>query len=114
MQHQRPPSICERLQVPPQPPLPATKLGIALASLHQQPIQGMRIALTETTNGWYLWCGELSDAADFFAPLHTEHVQDFLPAVLDYLDLPPGYRFIIDNNNYEDVWFDGALLEPQK
>lgn len=33
-----------------------------------------------------------------------------LPEVLPYLELPPGYRFIIDGKGYEDVWFDESLL----
>lgn len=71
----------------------------------------MRIAPTETTNGWYIWCGELSDADDFFAPPHLEHLGEYLPAAVEYLNLPPGYRFPIDSANYENVWLDARLLE---
>lgn len=39
-----------------------------------------------------------------------EHLGDVLPEVLAYLDLPPGYRLIVDRNGYEDVWFDAQLL----
>lgn len=74
----------------------------------------MRIAPTETTSGWYIWCGDLSEADDFFSPLHVEHLKEYLPAVVEYLDLPPGYRFLIDDANYEDVWFDASLLEQPK
>lgn len=37
-------------------------------------------------------------------------IQKYLPEVKKYLDLPPGYRFLIDGNNYEDVWFEAELL----
>jgi len=74
------------------------------------PIHGMRTPPIGTTNGWYIWCGDLSDADDFFAPLHVDHIGDYLPAVAEYLDLPPGYRFLIDGMGYEDVWFDANLL----
>jgi hypothetical protein len=36
-----------------------------------------------------------------------------LPLVVDFLDLPPGYRFVIDDNGYKDVWFDAAILTGQ-
>ena len=85
-------------------------MGLALGTLAASPIQGLRVPPTETTNGWYIWCGERSDADDFFQPLCFEHMAEYLPEVLPYLDLPPGYRFIIDNKGYEDVWFDNRLL----
>ncbi|MFG6489899.1 hypothetical protein ACG04R_24700 [Roseateles sp. BYS78W] len=111
MKTSRTQTICEWAQVQPQSPLPCSKVGLAMSSLKRQPIHGMRIAPTETTNGWYIWCGDLSDADDFFSPLHVEHLDEHLPAAAEYLDLPPGYRFLIDGANYEDVWFDASLLE---
>jgi len=79
--------------------------------MEQGPIHGLRYPETDDMSGWFIWCGELSTAEDFFSPLHVEHVTDHLPAVMEYLDLPPGYRFLIDGNDFEDVWFDEALLE---
>ncbi|GAB4060889.1 immunity protein Imm33 domain-containing protein [Uliginosibacterium sediminicola] len=105
-------SVCERKGEKPQSPRPLSKVGIALSTLGKQPINGLRHKPTDTTNGWYLWCGhEFSEDPDFFSPLHVEHLSDKLPEVLDYLELPPGYRFLIDRKNYEDVWFDPSLLE---
>lgn len=105
-------SICEWVQVQPLSPVAGSKVGLAISSLKQLPVHGMRIPPTEKTNGWYIWCGELSNDADFFSPLHVEHLAKYVPAAVEYLDLPPGYRFIIDGANYEDVWFDANLLEP--
>ena len=102
-------SVCEWANAQPQPPLPNSKVGIAVSTLSRQPIHGLRIPPTDTTNGWYIWCGERSDDPDFFAPLHVEHLPEYLPAVVEYLDLSPGYRFVIDGANYEDVWFDQSL-----
>jgi len=39
----------------------------------------------------------------------VEHLPEYLPEALRYLDLPPGYRFQIDRSGYEDVWFDPVL-----
>lgn len=104
--------ICTRYNITPQKPPAGSKLGIALGTLGQLPIHGLRLPETMAANGWYVWCGESeqSTAEDFYSPLHIEHVADYLPIIEPYLSLPPGYRFIIDNRGYEDVWFDSALL----
>jgi hypothetical protein len=105
-------TVCEWANAEPLAPVAGSKLGIALSTLGKSPIHGLRQAPTETTNGWYIWCGEISAAPDFFAPLHVEHMSEYLPEALKYLELPPGYRFLIDGSNYEDVWFDEAVLKP--
>ena len=106
--------VCEWVGALPQPPRPLSKLGLALSTLGQKPIHGLRLQPTETTNGWYVWCGgEMSDNQDFFSPLHVEHIKEHLPAAVEYLNLPPGYRFLIDGENFEDVWFDASLLEQK-
>ncbi len=105
-------TVCEWAQATPLAPAPHTKVGLALASLGKLPINGLRHEPTTTTNGWYIWCGtDLSSEPDFFAPLHIEHIHDYLPQVVKYLELPPGYRFLTDGQDYEDVWFDVSLLD---
>jgi hypothetical protein len=103
--------ICERLGAEQLIPEAGSKLGLALITLGRMPIRGDRCPPENGTNGWYIWCGDQwSDDPNFYAPLHVEHLEEMLPLVLRYLDLPPGYRFIIDDKGYEDVWFDEALL----
>jgi len=104
-------SICEWQGVPPQKPEVGSKVGIALSTLGQVPINGLRCKEENGTNGWYIWCGsEMSTSPDFFSPLHIEHLKSYLPQVEEYLDLPTGYRFLLDGENYEDVWFEPELL----
>jgi len=104
-------TVCEWAGVKPSEPLVGTKLGIALSTLGKEPINGLRHEEENGTNGWYIWCGEeQSNDPDFFSPLHVEHISKYLPQVQEYLSLPAGYRFLIDGNNYEDVWFDSELL----
>ena len=111
MKIKREQTVCEWKGVEPVIPEAGSKLGIALETLGQIPINGMRLNEENGTNGWYIWCGEeMSKADDFFSPLHIEHISEYLPEVEEYLELPPGYRFLIDGNNYEDVWYDGELL----
>jgi hypothetical protein len=104
--------ICKRVGAIPLKPNPESKLGIAISTLGKLPINGLRHKATASSCGWYLWCGtELSDAPNFFSPIHVEHLSEYLPSSIQYLDLPPGFRFLIDNNGHEDVWFEEALLE---
>ena len=75
------------------------------------PINGLRHPPEGNTTGWYIWAGEeLSDAPDFFKPLHVEHLDEWCPLVKKYLGLAPGWRFLIAGE-YEDVWFDATLLK---
>jgi len=74
------------------------------------PINGLRHPPENGTTGWYIWAGDYSEANDFFQPLHINHLIEMYPDLLKYLGLPPGYRFQIDNNKYEDVWEDKSLL----
>ncbi len=87
------------------------KVGIARNVLEGlQPLNALRHAPEGDTSGWYIWAGEeLSDAPDFFVPLHISHLADWCPQILPYLGLPPGWRVLLAPG-YEDVWFDGDLL----
>lgn len=102
--------ICSKYGSPTVFPDAASKLGIALATLQRIPITACRIHPENGTNGWYIHGGEYSDDADFYQPLHTSHLAELLPQVLPYLALAPGYRFIIDDEGYEDVWYDPNVL----
>lgn len=110
MKIKREQSVCEWIGVKPMKLDAGTKIGIALSTIGKQPINGLRHNPENGTNGWYIWCGEkFSWEEDFFSPLHVEHIDEYLPEIKEYLDLPPGYRFLIDDKNYEDVWFDEDL-----
>jgi hypothetical protein len=89
----------------------ALKVGLALATLGKAPVNGLRHPPTGDTTGWYLWAGEeLEQRDDFFQPVHVEHLSELLPQVLPYLDLGPGWRFLVADGQ-EEVWFDASLLD---
>ncbi len=100
-------------------PCPAVmddKVGIARnIKTGQVPINGVRCLPENGTSGWYIWAGEtMPDDADFFVPLHLSHLGDWCPDVLPYLELPPGWRFLIAPG-HEDVWFDPQVdLSPTR
>jgi hypothetical protein len=74
------------------------------------PINGLRHPQEGDTTGWYIWAGEdFSTDDDFFVPLHVKHLEEWCPAVIKYLGLAPGWRFLLAND-YEDVWQDLSLL----
>jgi hypothetical protein len=105
-------TVCEWVGVRPCKPKPNTKVAIALGTLGKLPMSGFRQPATENASGWYLWCGqEFSRDEKFFSTLHMEQLREYLPEVVEYLDLPPGFRFLIGGSNYEDVWFDDELLK---
>jgi len=75
------------------------------------PINGLRHPQEGNTSGWYIWSGELLSKEDnFFKPKHTKHLIDRCPQILKFLALPPGYRFLVGENGYIDVWYDSSLL----
>jgi hypothetical protein len=105
------PTLFAKLGVAPWPVNPFEKVGIDQGALNgEQPLNGLRHPPESGTSGWFIWGGEeLSEADDFFMPMHIEHLAKECPAVLPYLGLPPGWRFLIAGD-YEDVWFDELLL----
>ena len=105
-------TVCEWQGVTPMPPAPGSKVGLAISTLGQNPVHALRHPPSDSTNGWYIWCGAgASVELDFFAPLHVEHLSQYVPELVEYLDLPPGYRVLVDGANYEDAWFDASLLD---
>ena len=106
--------VCERLGVTPQAPLHHDRLGIAFSSLQLAPINGMRIPALPGSSGWYIFGGnEASDRDDFYSPLCVRHVRRHCEIVVPYLFLPAGWRFQIDSDGYEDVWYDDSLVRPR-
>lgn len=95
-----------------EPLAPSGRVGVALSTLGQDPLNGLRVKAAEGECDWYIWGGgEMSRDPDFFEPMHTSHLAEHCPAVLRYLALPPGWRFLLGKNDYVDVWFDATTLE---
>jgi hypothetical protein len=88
-----------------------SKVGIALnVKEGLLPVNGMRVRPVGDTSGWYIWAGaEMSEAPDFFVPLHAEHLEQWCPQIIRFLGLPPGWRFLVAGE-HEDVWEDKELL----
>jgi len=106
--------LCKRFGVQPFSAPDDLKVGIARnVKEGLQPTNGLRIRPEGDTTGWYIWAGdEWSDAPDFFVPLHVCHLADWCPVVIPYLQLPPGWRFLVAPN-HEDVWFDPQLMNQR-
>lgn len=86
-------------------PLEDEMVAVALESLGKTPITGIRNILEGGENiSWFFYCGEFSEDDNFFKPIHVGHLTEYLPEVIPYLALEEGFRFIIDNSGYEDIW----------
>lgn len=101
--------VCARAYVEPDAPPAEATLG--LGPMDGLPLNGLRHPPDEGTCGWFIWAGGEIDPEDdtFFRPAHVAHIDRLHPSVAPYLALPPGWRFQIAPD-YEDVWFDAALL----
>lgn len=75
------------------------------------PINGLRHNIEGIGTGWFIWSGEeFSTDDNFFKPHYVKDLLELKPEIIKYLALPPGHRFLIDNNGYEDIWYDETLL----
>lgn len=87
------------------------KVGFAIDSKDEIPINGLRHPPEGDTSGWYIWVGEeYSSDPDFFEPLHVRHLNQRCPEIVRFLGLPPGYRFLVARD-VVDIWFDESLLD---
>lgn len=104
--------LCRSHGAPFEPPSPGSKVGIAMQTLGRVPVQGVRIPATPAVCGWYIYAGdEWSDDVNFYQPMCVEHLAEYCPLALPFLGLPPGWRFLTDEQGYVDVWFDEAVLK---
>ncbi len=102
--------VCARFQVKPYPCVANHKVGISRnVKEGVLPIVGLRLPSVGDTTGWYIFAGKYSADPDFYVPICVEHLPEWCPSVDPYLELPPGWRFIIAPD-HEDVWFDDDLL----
>ncbi len=94
------------------PPMPDDTLGIAMETLRTMPLNGLRYPLAGGASGWYIWGGEtMQQTADFFSPIQVRQLGDYVPNLMPFLSLPPGFRFKTDTRGHQKVWFDGSLLD---
>ena len=112
---QRQRQMCERHRADFCPPAAGSKLGIARDVVRKDilPLNGLRHPVVGDTCGWYIWRGEeLSEAEDYFDPMHVAHMAEECPEALEFLALPPGWRFLVAGD-YVDVWYDESLLHVE-
>ena len=103
-------TICEKYESKWNPINKKLKIGIG-SDLNADPIHGIRHPKVKGTTGWYIWTGEYSESDDFFQPMCAEHLLQLRPELIKYFGLDVGFRFLADNNGYEDVWFDKEISE---
>lgn len=83
-------------------------VAVAVQSLNKEPIVGIRkTPESAQAAAWYIYAGELEDGEDAFEVMTVKALEEILPEVLPYLALQAGFRFMIDHDDYEDVWREG-------
>ncbi|RXR15964.1 hypothetical protein EQG63_12045 [Flavobacterium amnicola] len=80
-------------------------------NLNLETLNGLRNKTESGKVCWFIWSGEYSTDDNFFKPICAEHLLQKKPKLIDYLGLDEGFRFLINENGYEDVWFDEKILE---
>ena len=84
-------------------------VAIAVASLKEETIVGIRHLPDSDGIAWFIYGGELQDGDDFFQTMTVKELEEAFPEALPFLALETGYRFLIDHDEYEDVWREGEL-----
>ncbi len=80
-------------------------VAVAVNTLNQEPIVGIRKKPEPEENvAWFIYGGEMGEGEHFFETMTVRELQDILPEALPYLALAEGFRFMIDREDYEDVW----------
>ena len=93
---------CESQNVQYLPAYKDSNASVALSTQGLLPINGLRHPPEGAHSGWFLWGGEeLSADPNFFSNIHTHHLTVLRPEVLDFLGLPPGYRFLLARNHVD-------------
>lgn len=83
-------------------------IAVAVQTLEKDPLVGIRKKPETAENvSWYIYGGELEEGTDHFETMTVRELQELVPEVLPYLALDIGFRFMIDGDDYEDVWKEG-------
>src|SRR3990172_8549478 len=94
-------NVCNRYSVPWVASSPHHKVGISPnVKAGLEPMNGEQSTPKGDFTGWMIWAGKtLPSGPDSFVPLHVDHLRDWCPQVLEYLGLPPGWRFLLARNH---------------
>ena len=80
-------------------------VAVAKQTLDKEPIVGLRKKPeTDENVCWFIYGGELEEGEDFFETMTVKALEDILPEAIPYLALETGFLFMIDRDDYEDVW----------
>ncbi|ENV16414.1 hypothetical protein F964_03349 [Acinetobacter guillouiae NIPH 991] len=79
-------------------------VAIAKQTLSKEPIVGLRKQPDAENVSWFIYGGELEEGEDFFDVISVKELEEVFPDAIPYLALEQGFRFMIDADEYEDVW----------
>lgn len=100
-------AICQKYKSAYKPLKENAEVALALSTIGTMPIYGSRIDSDDNGVEWYIYCGEFSEAENFYEPVAADCLKDELPLVVSLMALEVGYNFIVDDQGYVDVWKTG-------
>jgi len=77
---------------------------MAKQTLSKETIVGLRKQPDAENVSWFIYGGELEEGEDFFDVISVKELEEVFPDAIPYLALEQGFRFMIDADEYEDVW----------
>jgi hypothetical protein len=107
-------TMCRSFGVEPAFVDPGDRLGVARSfDATRYPINALRHPPHGNMAGWYIWSGgEIPpDDPDFFTVTHAAHLDLRCPLIVPYLAMPSGWRVLLGEAGYVDVWHDPKLLD---
>lgn len=104
-------ALCQRLQATFTPPRHSQLAAISAGVLEGEPVEGVRYPSPAHMSGWWLTTDRYDGNIASLTTQHLHHVTAARPDLAQYLALPYGYRFAIQDREY--VWFDRKVAaEP--
>ncbi|UCA61440.1 hypothetical protein KB553_07860 [Chryseobacterium rhizoplanae] len=89
--------LCSHYGLPVQFPNFSQMVVISKGVYEGKDIEGIRYESPEHMSGWWLITDDYDDNIESLMTVHFHHVVFARPDILNYLALPFGYRFLMDN-----------------
>jgi hypothetical protein len=104
--------ICQRFGGDFQPPIADRLTVIDEGVLAGWPVEGVRYPSPSHMSGWWITSNKYNGNIETLRKEHTYHITAARPDLAQYLALPFGFRFSL-NEKHVDVWFDQKVAsEP--
>jgi hypothetical protein len=102
--------VCKEFNASPIFPIFTQKIVISEGVYEGLTTEAVRYPSPDHMTGWWLSTELYNGDTKSLNPVHYYHIAFKRPDILKYLALPFGYRFIINQEQEKDVWFDSKVV----